>query len=62
MMGRLDVTPSYEEWLEEFIMINSDPNRGSTCTPVTRREYYAQYCDPDTDMREIYPAHGNKPG
>lgn len=56
-MGDLGITSSYEEWLEEFIMINSDPSRGSAGSPTTRRDYYARYCDPGTDPRQIYAHH-----
>lgn len=56
-MGDLGITSSYEEWLEEFIMINSDPGSGSAGSPTTRKDYYAKYCDPGTDLRQIYEHH-----
>lgn len=60
-MSGLGITSSYEEWLEEFILINSNPGRAdgskNTGLPTTRKEYYARYCDPDTDTKAIYEQH-----
>ena len=60
MGGNLGITSSYEEWLDEFIMINSDPARsdnGGAGSPLTRREYYATYCGPDVDPKRVYEQH-----
>ena len=58
MDGSLGITSSYEEWLDEFIMINSDPTRSDNGSgagsPLTRREYYARYCGPDVDPKVVY--------
>ena len=56
----LGITSSYEEWLDEFIMINSDPARSDSSgagSPLTRREYYARYCGPDVDPKDVYAQH-----
>lgn len=61
MDGGLGITSSYEEWLDEFIMINSDPARSDNSSgagsPLTRREYYARYCGPDVDPKSVYEQH-----
>ncbi len=60
MEENLGITSSYEEWLDEFIMINSDPARSDNSgagSPLTRREYYAQYCGPDVDPKDVYEQH-----
>ncbi|MCE2498077.1 MAG: hypothetical protein J4F28_03640 [Nitrosopumilaceae archaeon] len=60
MDGSLGITSSYEEWLDEFIMINSDPARSDNSgagSPLTRREYYATYCGPDVDPKNVYEQH-----
>lgn len=60
-MGGLGITASYEEWLDEFIMINNDPHGvddagGSTVgSPLTRREYYEAYCN--VDPKKVYLQH-----
>ena len=58
----LGITSSYEEWLDEFIMINSDParsdnNSSGVGSPLTRRDYYARYCGPDVDPKDVYEQH-----
>lgn len=61
MEENLGITSSYEEWLDEFIMINSDPARSDNSSgagsPLTRREYYARYCGPDVDPKGVYEQH-----
>ena len=60
-MGSLGITASYEEWLDEFIMINNDPHGvddagGSAVgSPLTRREYYEGYCN--VDPKKVYLQH-----
>jgi len=53
----LGITSSYEEWLEEFIVINSDLSRGVSGYPLTRKEYYERYLGPDIEPRRIYERH-----
>ena len=57
MSGDLGISASYEEWLEEFIMINSDQGRAASGSPLTRREYYAVYCGAGVDPKEVYRQH-----
>ena len=62
-MGNLGISDSFEDWLDEFIMINSGPNSGSggaesaAGSPITRREYYARFCGPDVDPKKVYQQH-----
>jgi len=63
LVGGLGITASYEEWLDEFIMINNDPHGvddagGSAVgSPLTRREYYEAYCN--VDPKKVYRQHAD---